>query len=264
MISSLDNLITALAQNAQKKPYFKVHTIQSAGSFTSLFTTAGQPGAASNPSSGVAGDVPTKATAGAIPFDNPTSDYLYLARMAGSATVAGTLYLYDRLWHNSGLSVTSTSSQGVNSVALTRPDNLGIDVEAWWQTYATMGSGTPTLTLTYTNQDGVGSRSGTAIIPLTAMTAGRTGQFQLQAGDTGVRSIQSYQASATMTSGTFGLVLRRRITSIACAFADVAEAADAFRLGLPEIPTNACLEILYFSSSTGSTSIYSDLTFAQG
>lgn len=209
---------------------------------------AGTPSTGVTPSSGLAGDVPTDATAGSYPFVNPASGNTYLGRMTSyvAATQGGPMLwmLYDRLWHNSGIDRTLTTAQTINSVALTRPDANGARVEAWWEVYVAMGTGTPTVALTYTDQDGNTGQSGSSGALLASMGVGRTGQFTLAAGDTGVRSIQTWQANATFgTSGTIGLVLRRMVAAMR---ADAGEfvVADALSLGLPRVYDDACLELL--------------------
>src|SRR5579884_480793 len=91
------------------------------GGFTSFWTGGGYPPAGATPSSGLTGDVPTSATPGAWPFVNPvTGSSSYLARIDAEgigASATGVLFIYDRLWQDSGLSVTSTSAQTVNSIA---------------------------------------------------------------------------------------------------------------------------------------------------
>jgi hypothetical protein len=60
---------------------------------------------------------------------------------------------------------------------------------------ATGGSGTPTLTLAYIDSDGVAST--VTLVAQNTPQAGTFEWFPLDAGDTGVRQITSYQASAT-------------------------------------------------------------------
>jgi hypothetical protein len=219
------------------------------------------PGAGVDPSSGLGGDVPTDATAGAFPFTNVTDTHL--ARLEVYATVAGTLILYDRLLHNSGISATSTGAQTLNTVALTRPDANGADVEAWWQVYVVMGAGTPTITLSYTDQVGNAGAAATAVM-VTTSAANRTGPFALASGDTGVRSVQTWTNSATMSSGTIGLVLRRQVATAGFPFANAAISLDAIRLGLPRVYDDACLELVWLASSTTSNTVAGALKLAQG
>jgi hypothetical protein len=261
-ITSLDDLIAA--HPGQFSPFLQVFTVGSGSTFTSLWAATGFPGPGATPSPGLAGEVPTDATIGSFKFVNPTSpDLSYLGRMSATATLPGYLILYDRLWQNSGLSPTSTSAQTINSVALTRQDANGEDVEAWLQMYTAMGAGTPTLTISYTNQDGTSGRSG-SFVAATTMPALRTHPFSLQAGDTGVRSIQTYTQSATMTSGTHGLVMRRRIASLGIGGGGGGGMFDPVAGGLPRIYDDACIEMMGTFITAGATTVFGEFAILQG
>lgn len=253
-----------------KQEYVKAVAV-TAGAWNSAWLLTGPPGTGVAPSSGVAGDVPTDATAGSFPFTNPSSGNTYLARLDGYAQAAGAgptmLAVYDRLWHNSGISSTATTAQTIQAstplVPLTRPDADGGSAEAWLEVYAAMGSGTPTVTLTYTDQSGNTGQSGSSGALVTTMAAGRTVPFQLAAGDTGVRSIQTWQASATFTSGTIGLVLRRCLTMLSLQV-NTPSSFDALACGLPRVYDDACLELLWFSQSANTIGAAVQFALAQG
>jgi len=85
-----------------------------AGRPHSLLYLAGMPGAGVAPTPGLKGAALTS-YAGQIPFANPASGNTYLARLAAQATQAGQLLLCDRLWHNSGYTITSTSAQVIGN-----------------------------------------------------------------------------------------------------------------------------------------------------
>jgi hypothetical protein len=266
-ITTLDGLIAALADStAQHWSFFKVFTPQILGSYHALWNMPGNPGAAVTPSSGVAGDIPTDATAGAFPFTNPAGGAnSYLSRLALNGGVSLQLILYDRLWHNSGLSPTTTTAQTVNSVALTRPDALGGQVEAWMQVYAAMGAGAGgTMTITYTDQDGNTGNTATLQGFAVSAAAGRSFPYALASGDTGVRSIQAEQHTTTMTSGTYGLVLRRKLMTLSLAVPNQGVFVDTLSGGMPEIPDDACLELVVNASNNVAQTTYGAFSLAQG
>lgn len=250
----------------------KIWAGQSLGNWYSAWTVAGSPGQGVAPSSGLAGDVPTSATTGAFAFINPASGNTYLGRIAGGIVGNGNpkswaLAVYDRLWHNSGISSTATTAQTVSAndagaVHLTRP-NATTGAEAWWEVYGVMGAGTPTVTLAYTDQDGNVETTGTSGVLATTMALGRTGQFQLAAGDTGVRSIQTWTASATFTSGTIGAVIRRLVTSQTI-LAGESVLYDALSLGLPRVYDSACLEVLWLAASANAPLGQASFNLIQG
>lgn len=222
--------------------------------YSALTTTGGPPNQGVAPSSGLAGDVPTKATASTWNWVNPPAGkFTYLARaelLMGQQIPSLSVELYDRLWHNSGINATIATAQSFTPVAVTRPDALGDGVSVWFEVYAAMGAGTPSVSLLYTNQSGTANQLAGSGILTTAMALGRTQPFGLAAGDTGVRSVQTWQASGTFTSGTIGLVLRRRLASMVVPNPGRQVVLDAVALGLPRVYDDAYLEVLLHAGST--------------
>jgi hypothetical protein len=251
--------LSALKQKSMTIPSFvtKTPTVFEANLLYSLWKAPGYPAPGANPSSGVAGDVPTMATVGAIPFPNKATNLL--SSVVFSAERLTTIFLYDRLLHNSGVSHTQTSVQTLNTVALTRPDANGEGVEAWWEIYGSMNTGTPTVTLSYTNQDGTSGRSASSGAFAASQVATRTGPFTLNSGDTGVRSVQTWQNSASFGTGggrIIGLVLRRRIATFTIKSEGRQTFFDFLMTGLPSIPTDACLELIFSNEEGVATTVF--------
>lgn len=200
---------------AQRRPYFKIATTaKGAGIPHSLWKVSGHPGAGATPATG-AGAVPTRTTTGAMHIEDPAAGYVSrLDRIALAAAISGTvLCLYDRLVHTSGLSGTIGTPQSVNSVAITRPDALGEDVELWLEWYGATGSTPRTVSATYTNQAGTGSRTTPSIDFPVSPVVGQMLRLPLQDGDLGVRSVQSVTLSgSTGTAGDFGVTLARTLS----------------------------------------------------
>lgn len=198
-----------------------------AGRPASLWALGGAPGAGSFNSTlnGVVLSSSSTIPNGALPHYDPVSGNSYLAYFEAQATQAGRLQLRDRLWHNGGYTITSTAAQ--NSTTPTWPSRCptsgtddtpattGLGVRLSVEVSAATGAGTPTITISYTNQDGTAGRTATNIIATVASSAiGAVYDIGLQAGDTGVRSVESLTLSATWTSGTINLVAWRPIASI--------------------------------------------------
>ncbi|TXH58376.1 MAG: hypothetical protein E6Q97_02310 [Desulfurellales bacterium] len=239
-----------------------------AGRPHSLFYLAGIPGAATAPSPGVGGAALTT-YAGQLPWANPSSGNSYLARLQAQATIGGSLLLCDRLWHNSGLSVTSNTSQNVNSVAWPARDRNGSTngdgVFVGLEVSSGLGAGTPTLTLGYTNSAGVDTRSGTNIQATVASSiAGTFYQFGLAAGDVGVRSIQTYTQSATMTTGAHHLVAYRILARLELTSANVPNALDLLTGGFPRLFDNTVPFLLFIPSTTTTSNITGHAIWSQG
>ncbi len=240
-----------------------------AGRPFSLFYLAGMPGAAVAPTPGLAGAALTS-YAGQLPYPAPVSGKnIHLARFQGASTVAGTLILADRLWHNSGLSLTSTAAQTINSVAWPARDangtSNGSQVLIGLEVTTATGAGTPTLTMNYTNSVGVAGRTGTNIV-LTGATSA-VGSFYpigLDAGDTGVRSIQSFTLSATWTSGAASLVAYREIARLELTSSTVPNAIDAITSGMPRLYDDSVPFLIFIPSTPTTTYISGQVVWAQG
>lgn len=240
-----------------------------AGRPASLWSLAGSPGAGAFNATlnGVVLSSTGALVNGQIPHYNPASGLAYVARFAAKATQAGVVMLMDRLWHNGGFTITSTGAQSITSPTWpSRCPTSGTDDTAATTGHAVMlalevsaatGAGTPTITISYTNQDGTASRAATNIIATVASSAiGATYFIGLQAGDTGVRSVQSLTLSATWNSGTINLVAYRLLTSVVCGAAFVDGEADILTGGRP-IVYDGTVPWLVFQPSTTTASVIS-------
>lgn len=239
-----------------------------AGRYFSMAYQGGQPGAIAVPSAGVNGEALTT-LAGQIPFTNPGgADYSYLGRFAGYASQPGQLVLVDRLWQNSGLSATLTSSQAITPVALPARDRDGTtngkDVMAGIEVSGALGAGTPTITTGYTNSGGTAARSSISAAIGASSPAGSFYPLPLQAGDEGVRSVESIQLSASMVSGTYHLVLYRVLAQVPILAAGLGEVQDYLRTGLPRLYDNTVPMLLYFPAGTTAPLVSGQMQVVQG
>lgn len=250
-----------------------------AGQPRSLWYLAGYPGAgsaAANTAGGVNLSSSSSQVAGQIQHVDPGSGNAYLSRLVGQATIAGTLMLCDRLQQicgNSGgtaISVTATTSQTITGGALPSRDDAGstngAGVLCALECAANMGAGAgQTLTLGYTDQDGNTGASAANIDTIAASSLqGTFIRFGLAAGDTGIRSVQTYQSSGTFTTGTLSLVLYRILASLELPSALVPNALDVLTSAMPQI-YNGCVPFLVFiPSTTTSSQISAHYIEAQG
>lgn len=263
-ITTLDG---ALAGMQPPEGFLKVGAATVAGRYYSPFYVAGRPGAATAPSPGLGGAALTT-YAGQVPFTNPVSGNSYLARFAGSCNVTGCLLLCDRLWHNSGITVTSTGSQTINSVAWPARDSTGTtnggDILIGAEVSTVMGAGTPTWTMGYTNSAGTAGRSIVTAAQSATMAVGSFIPIQLAAGDTGVRSVQTWQQSATMTSGVYCLVAYRILARIELTLANTGYAIDALTGGFVRMYDNTVPFLLWLPSSTTAPTLAGQVIVTQG
>lgn len=239
-----------------------------AGRMVSLYYAAGYPGPAAAPSPGIGGEVLT--SGGQFPFSNPSSGNTYLARLQAQSTIAGVLLLCDRLWQNSGITITSTSEQTFTSSAQIpardiNGTNNGAGVFAGVEVSANVGAGTPTLTLKYTNQAGTADKTATNILATAASPIKNTFyQIGLAAGDTGIQKAQSLTLSATWTSGTIHVVLYRVIARLELGVANTPNAIDSLSAGFPRMYDNTVPFLLFLPSTTTTSYIAGSMAWTQG
>lgn len=229
-----------------------------AGRAQSLFYLGGMPGAGSAPAAALNGSVHTAPLAGCFSFVDGAAKQ-YLARLqAGSSAQAGVLMLCDRLWSNGNINVTSTGAQAITSPAWPARDNTGTTagdgVFIAAEVSALMGAAAPTITVGYTNEAGTAGRSGT-VVGGSAAPVGAFHQVALQAGDRGVRSVQSVTLSASWLSGTFHLVAYRVVAALELLASGVPNAIDALTSGFPELFDSSCLFPVFLPSTTTGTQI---------
>ena len=193
----------------------------------------GSPGAWSVGTPGVNGVatacdvVGTAGTGGALSLGSPilpdpATGGWYLTRFGLNGVVANTYQLLDVVWYNTGLTVTTTTAQAITTPTLPARDlngssnGEGYEIALYALTALGNAAAVANSTVTYTNSAGTGSRTATFSgsvgfqAPATPVI-GTWMPFQLQAGDTGVRSIQSITLTTTYTSGTMMLVIYRPI-----------------------------------------------------
>lgn len=239
-----------------------------AGRPHSTFYLAGIPGAAVAPTPGMAGAALTTYS-GQIPFSNPVSGNSYLARLQGQATIAGTLMLVDRLWHQSGISVTTTTAQTINSVAFPARDvdasTNGNGIYIGLEISTATGAGAATPSISYTNQAGTAGKTGSMIVAYAASSvAGTFYPFSLAAGDTGVRSVQTVTLGVSMTSGTIHLVAYRVLAKLELTAAHTPNAIDFITSGFTRLYDNTVPFLIFIPSTTTTSNINAQMIVSQG
>lgn len=231
-----------------------VATTPVAGRYTSLWQYDGTHGNGSAPG---AVAVPTNSTSGALPITNPGgSREKWLTQVFATCSTPGVLVIYDRLLHISGLSGVSTADQTVQgaspSVVLTR-NTGGVGNIAFYEVYSQIGTTSTTLTMTYTNSDGTGSKTSTINIGAAGFReAQRAVVIPLAAGDKGIQAIEKVKLTATTgTAGDLGITIAKPIAYVPIGGAGLPSWRD-FTTGLPSLPkidTNACLAAMFLQNA---------------
>jgi hypothetical protein len=244
-----------------------------AGRPTSLWILAGAPGVGDYTTATTLNGTALSSTSaqvnGQINFVNPVSGNTYLARLQAAATQPGTLLLCDRLWHNGGISNAVTTAQAITSPTWPTRDAFGASngdgVLLGVEVQVASTANTPTLTVSYTNQSGTATRTGTNIITTSAASAiGTFYQIGLQAGDTGVRSVQSLTLSTTWTGPTLNMVAYRPIVALELTSALVPNAIDSITAGFPQLFNGAVPFFIFIPSTTAASNISGQVVWTQG
>jgi len=267
-ISTLDGV---LAGFQPPRPFAKAVTpTLVAGRPHSLWYLAGNPGAGLSPAT-TAGGVSLSSSSspvnGQIYHADPVSGNAYLARFRAGATQPGTLLLCDRLMHvggNSGgtaISVTTTTAQTINTGALPSRDVAGSangDGVNWaLEVITATGAGAATPSIGYTNSAGTASRTASLVDTYVASSAiGAFYRFGMQAGDTGIKTVETLTLNTSMTSGTIALVAYRVLVELELTGAFVGNAVDALTSGFPRL-YNGCVPFLVFIPNTTTASTIS-------
>ena len=278
--SSMDNFINAVSVNGQFKRIdwnknFLPTTAAVAGEWHCLARGAGNPTADTiyNTGTNLAFQATSEITAGAggIPHGgnvSPATKHIVNASAFTSAatTAPCVLMLIDLLGFYRVTTVTTTTAQATtNPVGLPRYTN-GEGVQAFfWNTNATaLGAATPNLSIGYTNSDGTAGRATPTVLPVGKTAAanglilysgtgvGKYGPFvPLQAGDKGIRSIQTIQNSTSYVSGEYAVGLCRPLMTIPITTLGVASERDLMNQipSLPQIQDGANLHWLMYSGA---------------
>lgn len=271
-ITTLSGVVTGL----QPPSHFVKTTVsgEASNTWVSSLYANGTPQAGVAPSPGLDGAALTS-YAGQLPFQNPASGNAYLAGMYGSGANGATngFWLYcDRLWHNSGITVTTTTEQAITSPTWPARDRngatdgdgvfVGIEVSA---ALGNAGAVTNT-TLNYTNSSGTSGRTGTIASVTATFAANSFIFFELQSGDVGIRSVQGLTLGTSYVSGTMHLVAVRPIMQLLFNNAPMVQDffADAIACGLPRLYDNTVPYLLSVGNTSGFPDTLMTVQYAHG
>lgn len=218
-------------------------------------------------------DGTTASDAGCIPVKNPSTGANYLTELQMAASVNHSHRIFDCLWVNSGLVVTTTTAQNITFGTLPARDvngttnGEGCMIALLFVAAATNAAVITNTTVSYTNSDGVAGRTATlsaivgSQIPATPVI-GTIIWFNLQAGDKGVRSIQSVTLGTSLVTGTISLMVTRDIATIGTTIPNVSAQKI---IGTPGIRlyNGTCLLHCNLSSATTATFYSGELTIQE-
>ncbi len=274
-ITTRDGLVNAMG-NASQIMLVNKATIanQAAAGWSSLWRATGTPGQGAIPSTAAICD---RSLLGTLVYNNAGGgSSSYLSRLALAAGNANTLVqIHDRLAHMGGLSGVTTGAQtvgvDVSSLRGTRCASDCSDVQWWAEIYTDIGVTGQTCTVTYTHDDGTGpgltgqtftftlggaspANRASRLFPLVPSTAGHK-----------IRSIQSVNiGTSTGTAGSWGITATKVLTDCQLQTANATQVMDWSQLGLPKVPTDACLMLVMLAGTTSTGTLIGNVQMSQG
>ena len=275
--TSQDDMINQVSTNGKfyrsdwQKSTFTT-TAHTAGLWYSLFRGGGNPpadtilGTGTNLAFQALTDATTSATG--IPHGGNVSGFKHLvsaaAQTAAATTAPCVLMLVDLLGFYPITTVTTTGAQTLNNTVTLPRYTDGAGVQAFLTPSTVMGAATPNLSIGYTNSAGTAARATPTTLPIgntaAAVTSivysgtgsGKFGPFMpLQAGDAGIRSVQSVNLSASYLSGVLNLVLCRPLLTLPITTLGVTAERDLVNqfMSMPKIYDGACLTWLMLAGA---------------
>lgn len=247
-----------IAASKQIVPYTKTASTTSiANTMFGVFDKAGNPGAGTLAfTTALTGAVPTDATAG-YPALNAFGGSAtgYLTRVQYASTVVQRLYLWDVLW---GINVPTTPAapttytiSGASSYLGRCPSGHGYGCRIFLNISTAVAASAVTITVNYTNSAGTASRTTGASGALTSFTANRFVEMPLQAGDSGVDSIQSVVVGGTAAAtGAVNVIVMRPLWTNRVPVANGGGADGIDMTGMPIVYADSALMLTCTPDST--------------
>ena len=262
------------AYNGFSVPFMKLGTAADAvGFWYCTSKDAGFPGAWAPGTPGINGrvtDGTAAGDAGCIPIKNPAVGANFLTELIMGTSVIHSNLFFDVLWVNSGINVTTTTAQAIVTPTLPARDvngatnGEGCMIGLLFVAAATNAAAIANSTVSYTNSDGVAGRTATlangngAQIPATPVI-GTIVWFFMQAGDKGVRSIESITLGTSLVTGTVSLLIARDIASIGTFIANTQVQRALSPPGV-RLYNNTCMLHCVLASATTATFFNGELT----
>lgn len=266
-ITTMDGLAAAIA-GSQDISFYKASMTSAAGFWSSLWAEAGFPSAGSlsigNTTNGV---VPTDATAGSPiidAFGGGNTGYIGAWGCISSAT--GTAVLYDRVFHAGSFVMSSLTTLNLTSQPSYSgrvPNSNWRECEIWIEVNTVFSASAVTLAVNY--QDGSNSAQNTVTTgSLTGYPTKRMFPLGL-ANDQGVQRINSVTIGGATNTGTFNIVVLRRLCRTTVPTANIGEPRlDFFRTGGQTIFADSCLALMWLGTGTSSGNVFADCQIING
>lgn len=215
-------------------------------------------------------DGTTSTDNGCVPIVNPSVGGNYLTEIQMASSVNHSHLLFDVLWVNSGIVVTTTTAQNITTPTLPARDingttnGEGCMIAMLTTTANTNAAAIANSTVSYTNSDGTAGRTATLLaiagsqIPVSPVI-GTIVWFNLQAGDKGARSIQSITLGTSLAAGAVSLMICRDIATIGTTIPNVSAQKIIGSPGI-RLYNGTCLLHCVLASATTATFFSGEFT----
>lgn len=268
-VDSVTNALGSLG-NGQYLQYNKTLPSTTVASVPhTMWESTGLPSASQQPLVGLAsGRICSSSMAGALPFVNANTNMsmsiIAWDAVPFAAAGVGTLILIDRIWDMCVNNNQPTS--GISGSDATSRLSPTEGAKLWMEVLAPLSAGANTITLKYTNQDGITNRVTPVITTVASAIRGRSINAKLyqdlQANDTGIRSLQTWTLTGGTATGTINVCLVREIAVIPQVTAAVAMSRD-FVCEIPnlrKIYDNSCLTFIFLPNAAGTPQFMGTIT----
>jgi len=196
--------------------------------------------------------------------DAPSGAQSYITKISSGGTYPGNLFVYDLLWACSGFSGTVTTPQTITGFTALPTRAGGSGSEIWLVVNSATSSTAGTVNITYTNQSGTSGRTTQTTVVPAALFLGHCIQLLLQAGDTGVQSIQSLTLNG-VSIGTAALslfIMNRICCTNVVGIQNCIQ--DFTNLGLPPINDSAVIMYVFGTVQFSTGNISGEIQISQG
>lgn len=269
-ITTMDQLVAALGAAQDQKIFFPSATTVAGGFVNLNQAVTGSPGIMAAPTAFGSGGKTYNQSAESSGFPKWSAaaggQQNYIGGMGVVMANAGSLHVYDLCWACSGLSGNTNAAQSVVGFSgLPARHTGGAGLEIWVGCSSAIGATAHNVTVSYTNQAGVAGRTTISTAGIASMPANRMYQLPLQAGDTGVQSIQSMTLSASSgAAGNLWLMILERYIGVGCPVPNVLVPMDFAATRMASPGDEACLLFVHQGTTTSSGIILGQLDIIQG
>jgi hypothetical protein len=248
-ITTLDGYI---ASAKQMVPMCKTASRTTVGTkWFSTFDLTGNPGAGTLAgTSTTTGVVPTDATAG-FPAVNTFGGSAtgYLSSVDYGNSVACRIMIVDVLWKAGAYAYNaSTTGQAPTSYSSRVPGGTDFSGTQLWYEQVTAGTGIQNVAVTYNDQTGASTSTGTFAIAA-AGTVGALYQIPLAAGRIGVQGVTGVVGSVA-TAGTFNILVVRPLWTGRVKIANDGDTHGLDKTGMPQVFAHCALSMFVAADST--------------